>query len=286
MLKLSLMEKLEVLKNIIASSPFTIITLLIIIFIGFLFITTNRHNKEESKKLYILLYITCSFALIIKYANSISSLIDYFIDHIFVLIYFPNLAVYLLAVIIVNVVMWKSMFQKDNKVLKIINTIIFCIFHYLLILLLAVISKNELNIFSTMSIYSNKEALSLIELSSFTFILWIIFSIVYFVMQKVLKKKELVLDEIPEESKYNLDTSRTYVKIEPPQQAYMMKQDHKKTIEKDPTLALYESMLTVEDYKLLLELLKEHHHKEEIKASDIEESYSRGDFQTLYGKSK
>lgn len=288
MLDLSLKEQLKILKNIMLSSPVSIIALLLIVFIGFLFITTNRHNKEESKRLYILLYITCIAALIIKYASLLSSLFDYFMNHVFTLIYFPNLAIYFLAIIITNIIMWKSMFQSDNKAVKGINTVAFCIIHYLFILLLTTISKNGLNIFDSISIYQNKEAFSLIELSSATFILWILFSMIYFVIQKVLKNKELVLDEIPEESRYNLNSSKPYITVEVPHQVLAIKKEKEKSIqaEKDAELALYESMLTVEDYKLLLDLLKKNRHQTEIKDSDLEEPYRTNEFQTLYGKSK
>ena len=126
MLQVSLAEKLEILKKTMFSSGISIIALAIILFIGFLFATTNKHNSKESKKIYILLYITCGFALLIKYAKSLMDLVDYFMNHVFILVYFPNLAIYFLAIIISNIMMWKSMFKNENKSLKIVNTLPIC----------------------------------------------------------------------------------------------------------------------------------------------------------------
>ncbi len=292
MLQVSLAEKLEILKKIMFSSSVSIITLAIILFIGFLFATTNKHNSRESKKIYILLYITCGFALIIKYAPSLMNLVDYFMNHVFILIYFPNLAVYFLAIIISNILMWKSMFKNDDKSLKIINTIFFCSIHYLFVLLLGIISKNNLNIFELTSVYGDKIALSLIELSSLLFVIWILLIGIYFIVKKIIGTNHgLVLEEVPEDSKYKIKQEKPYVIVEPPVESFEVKErksmkpsltdEKKKQVE-----AIYDSMLTVEDYKILLELLKEYRYKEKIEQTELQENYRVNDLQSLYGKAK
>lgn len=293
MLQVSLAEKLEILKKTMFSSSISIIALAIILFIGFLFATTNKHNSKESKKIYILLYITCGFALLIKYAKSLMDLVDYFMNHVFILVYFPNLAIYFLAIIISNIMMWKSMFKNENKSLKIVNTIFFCGIHYLFVLLLGTISKNNLNIFELTSVYSDKTALSLIELTSFLFIIWIILTGIYSIVRRIIgPNEELVLDEIPEDSKYKIKIEKPYRIVESPKEAFETKERKQAvpqmTSEKQAQVqAIYDSMLTVEDYKILLELLKEYRYKEKIEASELQENnYRVNDLQSLYGKAK
>ncbi len=65
-----------------------------------------------------------------------------------------------------------------------------------------------------------------------------------------------------------------------------MKRKEEKKAEKKEMKNIYDSMLTVEDYKLLLQLLKEHRHKEEIKVDDLKEQHKLEEFTTLYGKAK
>jgi len=284
MLEVPLNEKLGILIKIMTTSIVPIITLAIIIFIGFLFITTNRHNKEDSKKIYILLYIIVIIALMIQFSSNLLSLIDYFVDHVFIVIYFPNLAIYLLAIVITNILMWKSMFKSDDTPQKIINTIAFCIIHYLFILLLSVISSNNLNIFEITSVYGNKEALSLIELTSITFSIWILLIIAYRIIRKIGRKNdELILEEIGIESKYNNSKEQPIMLVSSPIQAFAKKKVEK---ESDNNLKLYDSMLTLEDYKLLLNLLKAYHHKEEVKTEDLENAYQKDFIQALYGKAE
>ena len=107
MTQLSFSEKLEVIKNLLSSAVIAIVFLLVIVFLGFLFITTNRHNAKESKKVYLSLYVASLLALLIQYGSSLGKMVDYFMNHVFILIYFPNLAVYFLAIIVTNIVMWK-----------------------------------------------------------------------------------------------------------------------------------------------------------------------------------
>lgn len=287
MVEVSFSEKIEILTKVMTASIGPILALAIIIFIGFLFMTTNRHNRQDSKKIYILLYITAITALLIQYSSNLFSLLDYFIDHVFIVIYFPNLAIYLLALIITNILMWKSMFKSDDKSLKAMNTVAFCIIHYLFILLLTTISSKNLNIFEITSIYGNKEAFTLIELTAFTFIVWILLIIVYRIIRKIgMKNKELVLEEVGVESKYNSSKEQTIIPVTPPIQAFAPKRIEKFKEKEEDRLKLYDSMLTVEDYKLLLDLLKAYHHKEEIKKEELEDAYLNDPLQALYGKAK
>jgi len=290
MFEISVSEKIEILKKIMTSSVAPLLALFIIVFIGFLFITTNRHNREESKKVYILLYVIALIALIIRYNSYFMNFIDYFMNHVFILIYFPNLAVYLLAIIITNIIMWKTLFKSDDKALKVINTIAFCSIHYLFILLLSVIASKGLDIFEMTSIYGNKTAYTLIELSSFAFVIWILLMTIYLTIRKFqTKNKGLVLEEYKVEP--IIHKAKRIVPVEAPIEAYsntIISKDQLKDTKtnQDPMLRIYDSMLTVEDYKLLLELLKEHRHKEEIKKEELEQYDQPDSLLALYGKAK
>lgn len=189
--------------------------------------------------------------------------------------------------------MWKSMFKNENKSLKIVNTIFFCGIHYLFVLLLGTISRNNLNIFELTSVYSDKTALSLIELTSFLFIIWILLMGIYSIVRRIIgPNEELVLDEIPEDSKYKIKIEKPYRIVESPKEAFEKKERKQAapqmTSEKQAQVqAIYDSMLTVEDYKILLELLKEYRYKEKIEASELQENnYRVNDLQSLYGKAK
>ena len=67
-------------------------------------------------------------------------------NNFFIVLYFPNIAVYLAAIIIANIILLVSVFGfKTPKLVKTINVIVYAIIHYLLALVLNVITKNEIN---------------------------------------------------------------------------------------------------------------------------------------------
>ena len=105
---------------------------------------------------------------------------DYLMNNLFIAIYFPNLAIYLIALIVVNVIFLVSVFKKDiSKVIKNINVIVFAIMNYLLALILNIIHTHKLDVFTQTSVYGNKEAQALIELSSTIFLIWVFFLVIY-----------------------------------------------------------------------------------------------------------
>ena len=147
--------------------------------------------------------------------------------------------------------------------------------HYLFILLLNTISINKLNIFEVTSVYKNSDAIALIELTSSIFIIWILLLGIYRTIFKrfQIKEEELVLDEIPEESRYNLN--RSIISIDSPREVLANTKnttlkEEKPLVQQEAVSSLYDSMLTVEDYKLLLELVKQQKQREDISEKELE----------------
>ena len=101
-------------------------------------------------------------------------------NNFFIAIYFPNLAIYLAAIITVNIIFLVSVFKNNiSRFIKNLNIIVFAIMNYLLALILNVVHSNKLDVFTQTSVYGNKEAQALIELSSTIFLIWIFFLVVY-----------------------------------------------------------------------------------------------------------
>ena len=120
-------------------------------------------------------------------------------NNLFIAIYFPNLAIYFAAIIISNIILLTSIFSdKITKLIRNINIIIYAIINYILILLINVISVNNLDIYSRKSIYRNTNAYGLIELTSIIFMFWIIFLIIYKVIRnyQTKNKKEVIARKV------------------------------------------------------------------------------------------
>lgn len=281
MTKLSLIDKLKVLVDITKSSNIFIITIISLIFLAYIFITINKKNMKSSKLTYIIIYAIILSSLLFAYKDSLNNMFDYLVNNLFIVIYFPNLAIYLSAIIITNIIIWISIFKtKVSKLIKNINVIVYCIMTYILILILNVISSNNLDVFTQTSVYSNKEALALIELSSAIFVIWISFLLLYLAIRKFQKgitKEEKEQIEKPVQSTKTVEASY-YVKST---------NDEIKVVKNDTRpKTQYDDLLTLNDYKLLLNILKEHKEKEkaelEKQKREEEEQIKYRQLQELY----
>ena len=281
MAQMSFLEKLKILVDVSSSSGICIASIFLILFMGFLFLTTTRKNSKNSKKLYILIYLVLITILLVIYHSSLSNMFDYMMNNFFILFYFPNLAIYLAAIIATNILLWTTIFNfKEDKLLKVINTIVYCIIHYLLILILNIVTTNKLNVFDQKSVYGNKSALALITLTSTIFVVWIIFMIIYKIIRKNQKGKE-VIQPVKEVVKYKRFIPSNIIEIEVPsevkngtirkkqdntdlinfyeQQNSVLEKHYNDLLEEQRQQEIvnkYENMLTLDDYKTVLNILK------------------------------
>ena len=198
MSKLSLLDKLKVLSDVTSSSGLFIVAIVILIALAALLITTNTKKKKISRFVCIAIYGAIIIVSILFYREELFELFDYMMNNFFIAIYFPNLAIYFAAIVTTNIILWISIFnRKITKWIRTINTIIFCFIHYLLVLIINIITTNKLDVFDQTSIYENQEALALIELSSTIFVVWILFLIIYKIIriyqdnQEINPKEEL-----------------------------------------------------------------------------------------------
>ena len=280
MSKMSFMDKLSVLLNVSLSSKLFIALFILLIIIGIVLIKNNSNDEQKNKKIYLVITIFISALVIFTFNTSLAKMFDYMMNNFFIIVYFPNIAIYLAAIIATNIILFVSIFSnKTSKVIKNINVIVYTFINYLLVLLLFTVNKSGLDLFNQSSIYQNESATALIELTSIVFIVWVIFLVLYKLILSYLRKgeeisedtarirKKILMEEqqriFKEKAKLEREkeelkkaqeemTTAVVVREETPKQMsreeYMMKQ--------------FDQMLTLNDYKVLLNVLKEHKEKE------------------------
>lgn len=280
MSKMSFMDKLSVLLNVSLSSKLFIALFILLIVIGIVLIKNNNNDVQKNKKIYLVITIFISALVIFTFNTSLAKMFDYMMNNFFIIVYFPNIAIYLAAIIATNIILFVSIFSnKTSKVIKNINIIVYTLINYFLVLLLFTVNKSGLDLFSQSSIYQNESATALIELTSIVFIVWVIFLVLYKLILSYLRKgeeisedtarirKKILMEEQQkifqekrelEKAKEEFEkakeemTTPVVVREEAPKQMsreeYMMKQ--------------FDQMLTLNDYKVLLNVLKEHKAKE------------------------
>ncbi len=283
MSKMTLLDKWKIFFDVSKSSIWFIIAILLLIVIGVIFATTNKRNAKKNKQIYIIFSLFTFFLLIVIYHGSLANIFDYMMDNFFIAIYFPNLAIYLVAIIIMNIILWISLFHfKTAEIIKRINIIVYVLMNYLLALILGVVNNDRLDVFSQSSIYNNKKATALIELSSLLFMIWIIFLILYKIIlvyirkdykpkvKKVIVRKPVKIlpenfepVEIPKYIYGSIHNKESNKKLEV--KNWQMSSPSKATVKTGkPATADFEKLLTRDDYKLLLRMLKEQKEKDKI----------------------
>lgn len=266
MSKLSFLDKLRILFDLSKSSILYLIILIALISLGIVLISNNRKNEKRNKTIYISISVFILFTLIIMYHSSLGNMFQYMMENFFVVLYFPNLAIYLSALIATNIILWISIFSyKSSKQIKTLNTIVYIIMNYLLALLLNVINKNNLDIFTKKSVYTNENATALIELSSTLFFTWIIFLIIYKIILIYLRKdykpkvKKILIKKRVKKLPENFlpVTSPSYIYGEAPKKP-VVEQEKPVMIKENINNEVneYEKMLTLDDYKRVLKLLQ------------------------------
>ncbi|MCI5789090.1 MAG: hypothetical protein MR031_00145 [Tenericutes bacterium] len=274
MANMSFIDKLNVLFNITKSSMTYLIVIIMLVILASILMTLNKKNSKKARNFFIMIYVMIAVFLLVTYRSNLTNMFDYMMNNFFIAIYFPNLAVYLAAIIATNIILWTSISNpRTSKIVKKINILVFTVITYILVLILNTIKTNNLDVFTQTSVYGDKTAQALIELSSVIFIAWIIFLVLYSIIRKYIirnrmprravsrqpiKIEEPIIkdDLVPAEVVPVKEVKeKPYREIEPPY--YVMASDNQIKVQKIKSeTAEYENLLTIDDYKLLLDVLK------------------------------
>lgn len=170
-----------------------------------------KRKKTIGKTLYLIGWMFITLFLVTKYNSYLTTLLDNLINNIFMQVFFPSLATYVIIIIISNITYINSVLNKRRKTYeKIIDTIFFAIIMLGVGYTLEEIIKEKLNIYN-LDIYSHQTILVLVETTTIVFVIWQLFLISKKIVkklinlsnQKIEKEKitntdKIVEDNIPE----------------------------------------------------------------------------------------
>lgn len=195
----SLVEKLGILVNIIVSSPLFLFCSMFAVALLIYFIICIKKEKKINKWIFISIWLALVLILIINYNSIILNLIDKLFDSLFMMLYFPSSSVYFTIILLSNGIFIYSLInRKIKKTYKIVNFINILIIDLLLILVIDTIKTNEINIYENLNIYTNSNLLVLMELTSATFVSWLLISLLISSHTKLKKYDKKELPKMPE----------------------------------------------------------------------------------------
>ena len=214
MIKLETGTFFDTLLNIFEGSPSSILFIILGIIFTLAMIINIKKNKKIGKTLYIIGWIFIISFIVIRYNSYLSKIFDNLINQIFMQIFFPNLATYVILIIITNIIFLISINRKNIKNLtKVINSIFFIVIMIMMVYTLEQIISNNINIYSTEEVYTNQNVLVLIESTTILFTIWTVILISKFIISKLIKKSD---EKIIEEYQEKQISDNSIKKVEKP----------------------------------------------------------------------
>ena len=195
----SFIDKLSILSDMILSSPLFIIFVTIFEIGLVIFLLFKRKKFKINKWVVIGIWIVILLFLIIFYNKVFLNLLDNFINYIFNALYFPNLAVYSIILIVSNIFFIMAILNKKiDKSHKIINIVNAIVIDSLLIFIIDIISKNNIDVYEKLTVFSNNKLLVLLELSTGVFTSWVLLNLFYSLKLKLKKYDKKEYPDMPD----------------------------------------------------------------------------------------
>ena len=217
----SLFEKIGILFSIIKTSPLFIFSFIIgIILITMMFLDLKT-TKKIREKLLIVIWISVMIFIGIRYCNYLIKISDNLVEEIFTAIYFPNIAIYTIIIITVNIALIIGLLKKKMTTsYKVANVFTTVVIDFLFILILETIIKNKIDVYETLTVYSNKDLLTLIELSSGMYTAWLFVVALIRIVEKSMPEEKIVKEEIKEPEKIEIPINCDLVYESPKYNSY------------------------------------------------------------------
>ena len=177
---LSIVEKFKILFDMILDVKFIFIFLGVLVIATFLYLIKKINNRKYIMIITLSLLLILGIDIVINY-KELAEVFDNFMTIFFSNIYFPSVYVYVGTLLIVAIAFITSMFNKMlNKIYKIINGVTFVMNNILLVIILNIIAKNKIDVFTPNELYTNINLVAVLEISIGLFVLWVLSLIVVY----------------------------------------------------------------------------------------------------------
>lgn len=198
---LSIAEKFKILFDMILDFKFIFIFLGVLVIATLLYLIKKIDNRKYIMIITLSLLLILGIDIVINY-KELAEVFDNFMTIFFSNIYFPSVYVYVGTLLIVAIAFITSMFNKMlNKIYKIINGITFVMNNILLAIILNIIAKNKIDVFTPNELYTNINLVAVLEISIGLFVLWVLSLIVVYTTSVICdrignKRREFVTCDI------------------------------------------------------------------------------------------
>ncbi len=188
-MNLSIVDKFVTLFKYIFSS-FLSIELFILSVILFILLIINFKKKNKYVQILIIgIYVGFLLGIILSYSMYVKGCVDSFVKAIMNYIYFPSTIMYFFIILFVTGLLFYTVFSKKlSDFKKIVNFSIFSILYYFFTSFVALAASDGVDLIDAATLYKNDIILSIVQISNFILLIWLLFTGFYY-LYKYFKKK-------------------------------------------------------------------------------------------------
>ena len=178
---LSVIEKFKILFDMLLKFKLVFIFAILILLITFVYMFKKISSRKYMLIVSVLMILMFGVSIVSNY-KILMDTFDNFSTIFFRNIYFPSIYVYI-GILVFNFVVFITsvLSAKKKKIYKVINTINFILNNILFAIVLNIIAKNKIDIFSMSSLYTNTSLVAILELSIGTFAVWLFCLLVIYI---------------------------------------------------------------------------------------------------------
>lgn len=222
--KVTFLQSIIKVLNLIASIPFFIEILILTAFLLIIMIFFYFRKSKKGKITSLIIYFVTLLLLPISHFSFFVETLDKIVENFISVIYFPSCYVYIATLLITDFSILRNVIKntkdtKRGKWYQILNLVYFFAFQFLFFLIIRVVITNNIDIFTRSSLYSNTNLTSLIQISSYLFWIRMGIKLIIFIIDRLSKfsfnkkdKKLMVSDPINNEDNLDNNSSQALVK--------------------------------------------------------------------------
>lgn len=186
MVDTTILEKLNLIYKFISDNSFIflIVLLMLIILLDLIY----GKNTKQTKILYICILLLILIYGLFEYYKPLLNILDVYITYIFKMTYFPSIIDYF-SMIIITIIIQIYSINKLNKIQKNINIWISIIIELLFIINLIALNNISIDLNNITKIYENDLLLSIFQISSILFMIWLIFNLLTYLIKNFISNR-------------------------------------------------------------------------------------------------
>ena len=176
-MNLSLIEKFSIIFKYLFSSFLSIEMFMLTLLLFVILVFNLKSDNKIVQLVTVGTYIGFIIGIVISYTTYVKTCIDSFVKAVMNYIYFPSTIAYFFIIIFVTIMMIYTLYNKKiSKVKKIINYAIFSIMYFFFMSFIALATYDMVDLMDTSVLYENDVILSLVQISNFILVAWILYT--------------------------------------------------------------------------------------------------------------